>query len=579
MKMNIIIICFLTIVLIIAITCTGNIKVSLENAVIFDYPVPDGMITDGTEKESMIKAKIKQLEEINSVYWGEFPAEKKRLIEVMEIIFKEINKKFPGFKGLDLDWNKFENETIEKTKKVTNYGDFLSLLTKITFNLKEGHTRTYTDRLKGIVKNSDAPELYPDFDLFRKNVPIFFASIDITRIGACYVITEKEELVITRAIKENNPYNLKQGDEIIGFNGVAWKEWYPHLLEANIPIYGSAGASEGARKYILLKSGVANANLFEKINIKRYDTGEIEALNITFIEIPKKKAGYLGNYSDNYACTDYISDIPNIETPKNFGWYQEREQNQEGTNVSFKDILNSGIIEGTNIGYIYLTKFFFFENGEFGSSNTRDPYKTKFAEIFEKTVLDLLYTDGLIIDVRKNSGGLEDVVYKGLSHLIKSDRDIKIFELAKKGNDIESLIKKEIKGRDFPLKADNPDLYYEKPIIILTGPDCISACDVFIALASKFPEFTIIGNHNNGSFAGINLREDELSPKLRKEDRVSFIMPGTTILYADDENPYLLRRSDFIDEFVLPTKDDIANGIDTVRERAIEIIQNVNRVG
>ncbi len=47
--------------------------------------------------------------------------------------------------------------------------------------------------------------------------------------------------------------------------------------------------------------------------------------------------------------------------------------------------------------------------------------------------------------------------------------------------------------------------------------------------------------------------------------------------FVDAKDPYLLNRFDFIDEFVLPTKDDIANGIDTVREHAIKIIQEANK--
>ncbi len=100
---------------------------------------------------------------------------------------------------------------------------------------------------------------------------------------------------------------------------------------------------------------------------------------------------------------------------------------------------------------------------------------------------------------------------------------------------------------------------------------------MFIALASKFPEFTIIGNHNNGSFSSINFWNDSLSTKLGESDRVFFIIPSITILYANDDNPYLLRRSDFVDKFVLPTKGNIAHNIDTVREYAIKLIQDANK--
>ncbi len=356
---NILFIIFFVSIIMVFITCAAEISqttLTLEEAIILDYPVPDDMITDKIEKESMIKAKIKQLEAINSIYWGELPAEKERLIKVIQNILAYTDRTFPGFKGLGLDWSKFEKETLKKAKKIKNYGDFLSILTKITFNLKEGHSEAITHKLSGIIEDENPFEL--EYELFRENAPIFFTNIHLTRIGACYVITDKEELVITRTIDENNPYNFKQSDEIVGFNGIPWQEWYHHLLEANIPIYGSAGASEGAIKYNLLESGMVNVNLFEKINIKRYDTGKIETLKITFIEIPKKKYDYFDVYSREYVCTDLISDIPNISYPHKV---EVSNSNQEKTEdikeTDFKDAISSGIIEGKNIGYIYLTKF------------------------------------------------------------------------------------------------------------------------------------------------------------------------------------------------------------------------------
>jgi len=552
---NTIIICLFVISLAIAITCTGNIKISLEDVVTFNYPVPDGMITDASEKEAMIQAKIKQLEAINNAYWGELPNKRDKIIETIEELLTYIRTTFPGFKGLDLDWDKVEKEILEKTKNAKNSGELYSLISKAIFSLKEGHTGL-SIRNK---KNSK---------IIDKSYFTFSTLSTISSIGACVVVNDKEEIITTRVVDENNTYNIKPGDEIVGYNGISWKEWYPYLLES-IPINSCAGASEGVIRYNLIKSAVANANLFEKINIKRYDTGKIDTIPIKEI-----KQDFF-DWSKN--CTEYISNIENIYTPSKLIFNYLLEDEKLGFSVN--DIISSGVIEKYNIGYIYITQFTSGYN-EFSNIKDWNPYETEFSKCLEKKILDLKNTNGMIIDLRANGGGRTEVAYKAISHLIKSKKDLSIFQIFKrndKDSSLYSLLKEDKEQFNITFLSDNPDLYYEKPIIILTGPDCISGCDLAIALFSKFPEFKIIGNHNNGSFSFIerdlfNMREYKI-----ENNSISLFLPHLVVFFTDDENPYLLRRSDFVDEFVFPTKDDIAKGIDTVREHAIKLIQEANK--
>jgi hypothetical protein len=148
---------------------------------------------------------------------------------------------------------------------------------------------------------------------------------------------------------------------------------------------------------------------------------------------------------------------------------------------------------------------------------------------------------------------------------------------------------------DIPHDNEN----YTKPIIVLTSADCISAGDVLIALFAKFPEFKIIGLDNNASIAPVNLNKYDIGG----EDEIYLYITFGAGFYIKDNPDYngptideirlmkddkqrneaskvfieanyepLLRRQDFVDEYIWFTKDDIAKGIDTVRERAIEII-------
>ncbi|MFW5800376.1 MAG: hypothetical protein ACOCV8_06155, partial [Spirochaetota bacterium] len=128
-----------------------------------------------------------------------------------------------------------------------------------------------------------------------------------------------------------------------------------------------------------------------------------------------------------------------------------------------------------------------------------------------------------------------------------------------------------------PMKPDNEK--YDNPIVILTGPDCISACDFLVAFFDKFPEFTIIGMDNNGSFTGVSPREYVLGDY----DSVFEYIPLQAGAYVEDISTdeegkesfeLLLRRSDFLDEHIWHTKGSVMKGEDIVRDRAIEIIQN-----
>ncbi len=452
-------------------------KLILEDVVTFNYPVPDEMITDKAEKEAMIQAKISQLEAINSIYWGDLLDEKEILIKEIQNIFVYINKTFPGFEGLDLNWSKFEKETIKKAKEIKNYGDFLSLLTRITFNLKEGHSFSATYKF--------ALSFFSD-DKNAKYNPTMLLSKELNRIGACVIISDKQEIVITKILDNDyNPYNFKSGDEIIGFNGISWKEWYHLLLEANIPISNLATASDGAIKYNLLKSAILNINLFEKINIKR-NSGKLETLDVKYFK-PL-------TLFQRQVCNEYISEVKGIPTPNTTA-----ELHSKDWKVS--DVIKSGIIENTNIGYIYIAEF---PDGyeEFNDIKKWNPYETEFSKYFEKLILDLQNTNGLIFDLRYNIGGRPEIIYKGFSHLINREDNFKPFNRIKRDiNNSNNFVIDEL--NHYLIESDNPNLFYYKPVVVMTGPDCVSACDVAIALFSKFTDFIIIGNHNNGSFCSI----------------------------------------------------------------------------
>ncbi len=505
----------------------------------FDYPVPDGMITDPLKKAEMIRLKIKNLEESNDLFWGDLPASIDELRLVYTKIERFISDNFSGFNGLDVDWNEVSRENYENIEYSDGYGDFASVITKLGLYLQEGHTQIVPSRFTQATGGNV-------INIMLEKAPVIY-TIPLSKIGACYTVTEDEELVISKLIDSKvDLYEFEIGDEIVGFNGVPWQDWIPALLDAEIPVFASPGANKDAIQYNMLKSGMANVNLFEKINIRRAKTGNIETMDVKYVSPVKLQMPY---------CTDLTQ--------------------AKGLPDWRKDVFTHGKIEGTNIGYIYLREC---PHGfdEVFDLNDWDPYLTSFSKEFERVILSFMDTDGLIIDVRTNDGGRPEPLYRGLARLIDSEENSVLFKASKR--DTQSPDRKSLVDVvDYPwyeFRADDGNKCYKNPIIVLTGPDCISACDMLVAMLSRYDEFTIIGKQPNGSATQVAGMSSWSVGDSLSTDYVMTYLTNFIFFFKDDPSRSLMRRTDFVDHEIWFTKEDLINEVDTVREYAINLIKN-----
>ncbi len=512
----------------------------------------------------MINLKIKSLQKTNEIYWGNFPEDRKKMEEVFDKVIEYIEKNFVGFKGLDFDWLDYREDMLKKVKRVKSYGEYISLLTELNIALKDGHTEIYTNRIsQEIIRKAYSLDRNIFYHPYNENSPLIILNQDnISRIGGCFAITDDKRFVITETF-EDNPYNLEIGDELVGFNGISWEEWYPRLIEANLPILNNAGSSNGAIEYNWLKSAMNNVNLFEKINIKKHDTGKIETYDIVFLE--------LSLYSGN---RDYCRE------------YTGKHMFINGVN-SENNLIESGIISNTNIAFVRLSSFLSGYD-EFDKMSDWNPYETEFSDTFAEVIKSFMDTDGIIIDLRNNGGGRPELIYEGFAYLTPFEKEKRLFTILKRNPDNQDDLTDfviEDAGNFFPLKPDEESLSYNNPIIILTGPKCGSACDLVVAMFSRLvPNSVIMGNHNNGAFSALQVSRNTIkffylgdhNPITNLNDVINVLIPTHLIAFDEDIDEYLLRRSDFIDYFVYPTKEDIINGVDTIRQFAIDYIMENN---
>lgn len=169
---------------------------------------------------------------------------------------------------------------------------------------------------------------------------------------------------------------------------------------------------------------------------------------------------------------------------------------------------------------------------------------------------------GLIIDIRKNSGGSGDLARDFAGYFF--DEEIPLYEgyyYSEKTGGFES------DGN--PTRIKPGPILYEGPIAVLVSPYCISACEGFAYALTQQDRSIIIGNYPTaGAFGEVGRGQYELP------DDISIQFP--TGRPETPDGRLLIEGSGVIPDIVVPvTEEAVLGDTDTVLQTAIQTLLNI----
>jgi hypothetical protein len=352
--------------------------------------------------------------------------------------------------------------------------------------------------------------------------------------GANLTPLPDSSLLVYKALP-NHTLGLVAGDIVLGYDGIPWKVLYKELLDAQLPILPTWvwGSTDESIAHIFLQSAGLNWHLFDTIDILKHSTGD--TLHLPTSLLSSQTGDLWGNEQ---------LPVPGVSMP----------------NVFADDFVSWGIVEGTQIGYIYVASW--------------DPEpQLHISQQFYYAIDSLMNhneTTGLIIDFRLNYGGWMLVAHLGYSLLFNTSVREVAFDVRGDPNNHFYMIPHPTFTAELFTIPGNPSTYYDKPIAVLAGPGSVSNGD-WETLRMKFhPMVKTFGKRTNGAFTSSDL------PNLGNADW--FFTRATGSGYLIDGHVYLAHTGVEIDKEVWLTQQGVIEGKDDVVEAAIEWINNASSV-
>jgi hypothetical protein len=416
---------------------------------------------------------------------------------------------------LNTNWDSLYNHYLSQITESTSKGAFSAIMSHFAYALKDGHTLALDRTVVFSALNPGIPVL------------LIGSYMSVEHFGAVTTVLPDSTTLVLR-VAPNHPLNLEPGDIILGYEGVSWKNLVRELFDAGLPMGASTGGCKSADTYQNLCGAGLNWHLFSTIDILRNSIGDTVHLSVT----------PMLNLNVPTMLNNEQLAIQNIPFPK----FNPMEPVDSDTIVTY------GILEKTNIGYIFLSSHLPTTNAD---------------EQFYSAINAMKNTDALIIDMRLNPGGraffekafniLFNEYHKTLESAMRCNSNT--FELCPAGF-----------WADYQINGKDPD-YYDRPIAVLLGPTCVSRGDVTAQQLRYHPMVKFFGASSGASLGFARSIENIPDWWLGYSDADMF--------HTSQPDVYLNRKEFPIDYPVWFNKDDVAKGIDPIVEKSLDWINNL----
>jgi hypothetical protein len=354
-----------------------------------------------------------------------------------------------------------------------------------------------------------------------------------TPLGAALAAVNDTIAIVCRSAPDH-PMGLQPGDIILGYDGRPWRSCLSELIDAELPelLGGAIGSTPAAVAHCLAMSVGLNWGLFDTMDVMKYPGNEL-------VHYP---TSLLNSLQPPYPLSVEQLAVPGVSFP----------------NVVEDTLVSWGVVEGTDIGYVYAM--------DWGGWTER---------LFERAIRDLTTerrVRGLILDFRTNLGGSPGAANGGFRQLFGFDPTSNYsLAIRQAGSDHFSF------RVDPPFAGDHftPSLRtFTGPIAVLTGPLCGSAGD-YNAFRLRFhPMVRFFGKPTAGAYTASSfVPGDSLFPTMRFLPYVTRADNGTVFSNLPGEG-YMIHKAFPVDEDVWLTREGIARGEDNVVASALEWIQH-----
>jgi len=449
--------------------------------------------------------------------WGPGPSTAEKLA-LFDTVWDDIDKNYGGFYNLDINLDSLKNHYRPEIEGGVSKGRFVAIMNHLGLALKDLHT---------YIINNDV-NLGTSF--IGEPLMVVGSWGENKHFGAALTPLQDSSLLVIRSVP-NQRLGLVPGDIVLGYEGIPWKVLYKQLLEAELPIFRKTnGSTDESMTHILLQSAGLNWHLFDTIDIVKHNTGDTLHLSTSPLA--------LGHPSIR---GDEQLPVPGVRKPT----------------FSALDKVSWGIVDGTQIGYIYV--------GSWNNTNPQLHISEQFRNAID-TLMNVINTDGMIIDFRYNTGGSMAPALEGYSLLFNTNvEDFGAFDLRGDSNDHFDMVPHPNLPHSLFIIHGDPSTFYDKPIAVLIGPNTVSAGDNEALRMTFHPRVRTFGKPTNGAFTLSDF------PNIGTEWQYQ---KATGSAYLNDDHFYLSHTAVMPDEDIWFTSDDVANGWDTVVESAISWIKS-----